>query len=165
MSFLSVQHSLLGVWFISRSYFCKPPKSRHSEELASANGCKRASLFFGLASYYHYFIPTFAAIAKCLHDLVGQTNVKRKTKKKPKAMTRFNWTGEHQEAFDLLKTHLCWAIQIFQDISIWKLIYCCKGWVLFFLREMRMAKAGLSHMPVDPCDWMNKQCKIIVQPS
>ena len=66
--------------------------------------------FWGLASYYYHFIPKFAAIAKCLHDLVGPTNVKRKTKKKPKAMTysdkKFNWTGKLQEAFNILKTHL-----------------------------------------------------------
>ena len=68
--------------------------------------------FLRLASYYHCFIPKFAAIAKCLHDLVGPTNVKRKTKKEPEAIAitnsdkKFNWTGKHQEAFDLLKTCL-----------------------------------------------------------
>ena len=30
--------------------------------------------FLGLASYYCQFIPKFAAIAKCLHQLVGQAN-------------------------------------------------------------------------------------------
>ena len=30
---------------------------------------------------------------------------------------------------------------------------------------MRMAEAGLLHMLVGPCDPMNKECKIIVQPS
>ena len=92
--------------------FLQTPKSRCSEELASANKCKRTSLIFSLASNYCCFIPKFAAITKCLHDLVGPTNVKRKNKKEPKAITitnsdkKFNWTGEHQEAFTLLKTHL-----------------------------------------------------------
>ena len=71
---------------------------------------KELHSFLGLASYYHDFFPKFAAIAKCLYDLVGPTNVKRKTKKEPKEMTnsdkKFNWTGEHQEAFSLLKTPL-----------------------------------------------------------
>ena len=70
---------------------------------------KELHSFLGLASYYHRFIPKFAAIAKCLLDLVGPTNVKRKTKKEPEAIPitdsdmKFNWTGEHQEAFALLK--------------------------------------------------------------
>ena len=85
-------------------------KGRHSEELARANELKELHSFFGLASYYCCFIPKFTAIAKCLHDLVGPTNVERKTKKEPEAMTnsdkKFSGTGEHQEVFDLLKTHL-----------------------------------------------------------
>ena len=66
----------------------------------------------GLASYYHHFIPKFAVIAKCLHDLVGPTNIKRKTKKEPEAIAttdsdkKFNWTGKHHDVFDLLKTCL-----------------------------------------------------------
>ena len=73
---------------------------------------KELHSFLGLASYYCCFIPKFAAIAKCLHGLVGPTNVKRKTMKEPEAVAitdsnkKFNWTGEHQEAFDLLKTNL-----------------------------------------------------------
>ena len=73
---------------------------------------KELHSFLGLASYYHHFIPKFAVIAKCLHDLVGPTNVKRKNKKEPKTIAitdsdkKFTWTSEHQEAFDLLKTHL-----------------------------------------------------------
>ena len=73
---------------------------------------KELHLFLGLASYYHCFIPKFAAIAKYSHDLVGPTNVERKTKKEPEAIAitnsdkKFNWTGKHQEAFDLLKTCL-----------------------------------------------------------
>ena len=71
---------------------------------------KELHSFLGLASYYCHFIPKFAEIAKCLHDLVCPTNVKRKTKKEPKATTdtdkKFNWTGKHQEAFNLLKTCL-----------------------------------------------------------
>ena len=71
---------------------------------------KELHSFWALASYYHHFISKFAAIAKWLHDLVGPTDVKRKAKKEPEAMTdkdkKFNWTGEHQVVFNLLKTCL-----------------------------------------------------------
>ena len=71
-------------------------------------GAKELPSFLGLTSYYCHFISKFTVIAKCLHDLVGPTNVKRKTKKEPEAIAitnsdkKFNWTGEHQEAFNLL---------------------------------------------------------------
>ena len=81
---------------------------------------------------------------------------------------KFNWTGEHQETVNLLKTHLISAPVLgypdFQDLLIWTLMHCFKDWVLFCLEEMRMAKAGLLHMSVGPCIPMNEQCKIIVQP-
>ena len=32
---------------------------------------KELQSFLGLASYYHHFVPKLAAIAKCLHQLVG----------------------------------------------------------------------------------------------
>ena len=66
--------------------------------------------FLELALYYHWFIPKFAAIAKCLHQLVGPAkHQKSKKGKKIEPMVNqneenFTWTGEHQEAFDLLKT-------------------------------------------------------------
>ena len=41
------------------------------------SNAKELHLFLGLASYYHQFIPNFAHIAKCLHQLVGPTNVKK----------------------------------------------------------------------------------------
>ena len=53
------------------------PVPRSAKELYS---------FLGLASYYCCFIPKFAAITKCLHVLVGPTNVKRKPKKETEAI-------------------------------------------------------------------------------
>ena len=82
---------------------------------------KELHSFLGLASYYHQFIPNFAHIAKCLHQLVGPTNVK-KTKGKRKEVTsleslekpdltlpKYVWVSEHQKAFDTLKLALTTA--------------------------------------------------------
>ena len=77
-------------------------------------------LFLSLASYYQWFIPNIAHIAKCLHQLVGPTNVK-KTKGKRKevtllddkkldfTLTTFVWVSEHQKAADTLKLALTTA--------------------------------------------------------
>ena len=76
---------------------------------------KNYNRFLGLASYYCHFIPRSAAIAKCLHQLLGPANhlTSKKSKKnnEPKAepnsdRQNFQWTGEHQEVFDLLKASL-----------------------------------------------------------
>ena len=76
---------------------------------------KELQSFLGLASYYSCFIPKFTAIAKCLHQLVGPANhqksKKNKTNIEPVADSQLNrqtfqWTGKHQEAFDLLKACL-----------------------------------------------------------
>ena len=82
---------------------------------------KELHFFLGLASYYCQFISNFTHIAKCLHQLVGLTNVK-KTKGKRKEVTSledvkkldltlptFVWVSEHQKAFDALKLALTTA--------------------------------------------------------
>ena len=81
---------------------------------------KELHSFLGLASYYHWLIPNFAHIAKCLHQLVDLTNVK-KTKSKRKEVTSLDdkkpdmtlptlvWESEHQKAFDALKLALTTA--------------------------------------------------------
>ena len=99
---------VLPAWGISAN----PKKVDAVKNWPVPTSAKELHSFLGLASYYCCFIPKFAAIAKSLHDLVGPTNVKRKIKKEPEAIAitdsdkKFNWTGEHQEAFNLLKTHL-----------------------------------------------------------
>ena len=72
--------------------------------------------FLSLSSYYHQFILNFVHVAKCLHQLVGQTSIKKtKGKKVRKEVTTlvdkktdltkplFVWVSEYQKAFDTLK--------------------------------------------------------------
>ena len=81
---------------------------------------KEVQSFLGLASYYWCFILHFAKKAQCLHELVGPTASKPKYRakarnKETKAAEAisievepktFEWTIEHQEAFDALKEAL-----------------------------------------------------------
>ena len=84
----------------------KWPVPTNPEELQS---------FLGLTSHYCHFIPKFTASAKCLHQLVGpvshQKSKKNKTNSEKVADSHsnrqaFQWTGKHQEEFDLLKACL-----------------------------------------------------------
>ena len=62
----------------------------------------------GLVSYYRHFIPNFAAIPKCLHELMGPTHIIRDKKAKAGGteLREFQWTDKHLRAFHLLKAHL-----------------------------------------------------------
>ena len=83
---------------------------------------KELHSFLGLASYYCWFIVNFAHVAKCLHQLVCPTNIKKsKGRKVRKEVTTledkktnltkpsFVWPSEHQKAFDALKVALTTA--------------------------------------------------------
>ena len=86
-----------------------------------SSNAKELHSFLDLASYYHQFIPNFTHVAKCLHQLVGPTNVK-KTKGRGEEVTALEksnkldltvpksvWACEHQKAFDALKLALTTA--------------------------------------------------------
>ena len=115
MSLLSMQHNFPRKCTISRGYFCKPEKVDKVKNWPMPTNPKELQSFLGLASYYCHFIPKFAAITKCLHQLVGPANhqksKKNKTNSEPVADSHsnrqaFQWTGKHPEAFDLLKACL-----------------------------------------------------------
>ena len=81
---------------------------------------KEVHSFLGLALYYWQFIPKFAKIAQCSHELVHPTSNKHKKSRgqmkgklaaspelsKPKEC---QWLPEHQQAFDTLKEALVTA--------------------------------------------------------
>ena len=69
---------------------------------------KELHSFLGLASYYRHIIPKFAAITKCLHELVDPTHIKKERKAKADTTkdNKFQWTDEYQKAFNLQKAPL-----------------------------------------------------------
>ena len=110
---------------------------------------KELPSFLGLASYYCCFISKFPAIAKWVCDLVGPTDVKRKTKKEPEAVSnsdkKFKWTGEHCRAFDLLHTHLMSApvlgyLDFSRSFNL-QLMHHFKDWVLFLFQRDENGKS------------------------
>ena len=54
-----------------------PEKVEKVRDWPVPSNAKELHSFLGSASFYHWFIPNFMHIAKCLHQLVGLTNVKK----------------------------------------------------------------------------------------
>ena len=111
----------LGHVLSANGISANPEKVEKVRDWPVPSNAKELHSFLGLASHYCQFIPNFACIAKCLHQLVGLTNVK-KTKGKRKEVTtleelkrleliipKFVWASEHQKAFDALKLALTTA--------------------------------------------------------
>ena len=66
------------------------------QEFRQPSNVRQMKQFLGLSSFYWRFIPSFAKIAKPLHQLT-------------KPGTTFVWTQQHQTAFTTLKQKLCEA--------------------------------------------------------
>ena len=108
----------LGHILLADRISANPEKVEKVRDWLVPSNAKELHSFLGLASYYHQFIPNFACIAKCLHQLVGPTNVKKTKGKRKEATTleelkkpeltipKFVWASEHQKVFDALKLAL-----------------------------------------------------------
>ena len=98
----------LGYVLSADGFSTNPEKVEKLQNWPAPSTQEELHSFLHLTSYYRHFIPTFAAISKCLHELVGLTHIKKS--KKPKTETtengNFQWRDEHQKAFNLLKAHL-----------------------------------------------------------
>ena len=75
---------------------------------------KEVHSFLGLASYYRRFIQQFMKYANPLHDLIHLILTKKKCAGVklpllPQNLPPFQWTSDHQEAFDKLKLALTTA--------------------------------------------------------
>ena len=99
-----------------------PEKVGKVQDWPVAKNAKELHSFLSLASYYCQFIPNCAHMAKCLHQLVGVTNIKKtKSKKVRKEVTAledikpnltkpsFVWAYVQWKAFDALKVALTTA--------------------------------------------------------
>ena len=102
----------------SKGILANPEKVEKVWDWPIRTNTKEVHSFLGLASYYQKFIPKFAQIAQCLHELLGPTSNKLKKtrgqkKGKPAAVVKtyrtkkeFKWMPKHQHAFNALQEAL-----------------------------------------------------------
>ena len=121
--FFSTSVLFLGHVLLAEGISANPEKVDKVKTWPVPKTIKEVQSFLGLASYYRHFIPHFAKKARCLHELVGPTASKPKNRSKARVketkaaeseliiteIKTFEWTIEHQEAFDALKEALCTA--------------------------------------------------------
>ena len=121
--FFSTSVLFLGHVLLAEGISANPEKMDKVKTWPVPKNIKEVQSFLGLASYYRRFIPHFAKKARCLHEQVGPTASKPKTRTKARVKQTeaaenkpietetktFEWTIEHQEAFDALKEALCTA--------------------------------------------------------
>ena len=81
MLFFQASVIFLGHVLSADRISANPEKVDKVRDWLVPKNAKELHSFLGLASYYHRVIPNFAHVAKCLHQLIGRTNVK-KTKAK-----------------------------------------------------------------------------------
>ena len=85
MLFLSCQHNFSGSCLVSQWNYL--PTQKWVDEVRDwpvPKNAKELHSFLGLALYYCQSIPNFAHMAKCLHQLVDPTNIKKTKSKKGK---------------------------------------------------------------------------------
>ena len=74
--FFQASMIFLGHILSANGISANPEKDDKVKDWPVPNNAKELHSFLGLASYYHQFVPNFACMAKCLHQLIGLTNVK-----------------------------------------------------------------------------------------
>ena len=137
---------------------------------------KELQSFLGLASCYCCFILKFAAITKCLHQLVGpgnhQNSKKNKKNSEPRAEQElksskqaFQWTGKHQEAFNLLKACLTSApVLHYPDFSCpfkVDMNASLQGLGTILSQRDEMGTSHVIAFASNPCNPASSRCKII----
>ena len=92
----------LGHIFSADGISANSEKVDKLRDLPVSKDAKELHSFLGLTSYYHWFILNFAHVAKCLHQLIGPTDVKHcESKKVKKEVTTL-------EKLELTKAHFVW---------------------------------------------------------
>ena len=87
----------LGHVLSARGISANPKRVEKVGDWPSPTNAKEVHSFLGLASYYQRFIPKYAQMTHCLHELVGPTSTKPKKikgQKKEKPATQKNPTQE-----------------------------------------------------------------------
>ena len=121
--FFSTSVLFLGHVLLAKGMSANPEKVDKVKTWPVPKNIKEVQSFLGLASYYRCFIPHFAKKAWCLHELVGPTASKPKSRTKARVKETeaaeckpmetktktFEWMIKHQESFDALKEALCMA--------------------------------------------------------
>ena len=82
--FFQASKIFLGHILSADGISAKPEMVDKVRDWSVPKNAKELHSFLGLASCYHWFIPNFACMAKCLHQLIGPTNVKKTKGKKEK---------------------------------------------------------------------------------
>ena len=62
---------VLGHVLSANGVSANPEKVYKVRECPVPKKAKKLSSFLGLASYYCWFIPNFAQVTKCLHQVIG----------------------------------------------------------------------------------------------
>ena len=85
MSVFSTSVLFLGHVLSAEGISAKPEKVDKVKTWPVPKNIKEVQSFLGLASYYRHFIPHFTKKAWCLHELVGPTASKPKSRTKARA--------------------------------------------------------------------------------